>query len=120
MTFDALDAWWWPYVFIALAGWLATDVWRWLGVFAGNRLDETSAVLAWVRAVATALVAAVIAKLIVFPSGTLEASPLALRLAAACAGFAAFLLAGQRIYVGIVVALGVLVGGLWLLPPPVP
>jgi hypothetical protein len=24
---------WWPYIFIAVAGWLATDLWRWLGVF---------------------------------------------------------------------------------------
>ena len=71
---------WWAYVFIAIAGWLATDLWRWLGVLAGNRLREDSEVLNWVRAVATALVAAVIAKLILYPTGILEQSPLWLRL----------------------------------------
>jgi len=59
----------WPYVVIIVAGWLATDMWRWLGVIAGNRLREGSEALNWVRAVATALVMAVTAKLVVFPSG---------------------------------------------------
>lgn len=68
------EQWWAPYLFIAIAGWLATDLWRWLGVLAGNRLKEDSEALYWVRAVATALVMAVTAKLIVFPTGTLEAS----------------------------------------------
>lgn len=105
----------WPYVVIVLAGWLATDLWRWLGVLAGNRLREGSESLAWVRAVATALVMAVTAKLIVFPTGTLEASPLWLRLAAAGIGFAAFLLSGQRVIVGVAVPLAVLAAGLlWL------
>ena len=66
----------WPYVVIIVAGWLATDFWRWMGVLAGNRLQEGSEALNWVRAVATALVMAVTAKLVVFPTGALEASPL--------------------------------------------
>ncbi|MBU2328238.1 MAG: AzlD domain-containing protein [Alphaproteobacteria bacterium] len=105
----------WPYFVIIVAGWLATDMWRWLGVIAGNRLREGSEVLNWVRAVATALVMAVTAKLVVFPSGMLENSPLWLRLAAAGLGFAAFLLAGQRVVVGVVVPLAILGAGLlWL------
>lgn len=104
---------WWPYIVIIVAGWLATDLWRWLGVVAGNRLREDSEALTWVKAVATALVMAVTAKLIVFPSGTLAASPLWLRLAAAGLGFAAFLLAGQRVAVGVGVSLLLLVAGLY-------
>lgn len=104
---------WWPYIVIIVAGWLATDLWRWLGVVAGNRLREDSEALNWVKAVATALVMAVTAKLIVFPSGTLAASPLWLRLAAAGLGFAAFLLAGQRVAVGVGVSLLLLVAGLY-------
>jgi branched-subunit amino acid transport protein len=105
----------WPYVVIIVAGWLATDMWRWLGVIAGNRLQEGSEALNWVRAVATALVMAVTAKLVVFPSGMLETSPLWLRLAAAGLGFAAFLLSGQRVIVGVVVPLAILGAGLvWL------
>ena len=106
---------WWPYLTIVVAGWLATDVWRWLGVLAGKRLDENSEALRWVRAVATALVMAVTAKLIVFPTGTLSESPLWLRLGAAAIGFAAFLLSGQRIGVAVVTStLLVGVGLYWL------
>ncbi|PYB71235.1 AzlD domain-containing protein [Rhizobium wuzhouense] len=105
----------WPFIVILVAGWLATDLWRWLGVVAGNRLQEGSEALHWVRAVATALVMAVTAKLVVFPTGVLEASPLWLRLAAASLGFAAFLVAGQRVLVGVVVPLAILGAGLlWL------
>lgn len=105
----------WLYIVIVVAGWLATDMWRWLGVIAGNRLQEGSEALAWVRAVATALVMAVTAKLIVFPTGTLESSPLWLRLIAASVGFAAFLLFGQRVIVGVLVPLVILAAGLvWL------
>ncbi|KGF68726.1 branched-chain amino acid transport [Hoeflea sp. BAL378] len=114
--YATFEAWWWPYVFIAIAGWLATDIWRWLGVLVGNRLKQDSAALTWVRAVATALLAAVIAKLILYPTGELAGVPVALRVVAAAAGFAAFLLAGKRIWVGIVTALGLLVGGQLLLP----
>ena len=60
MTFAALDAWWWPYLFILIAGFAATDFWRFLGVYLGGRISEDSDLLVLVRAVATALVAAVI------------------------------------------------------------
>jgi hypothetical protein len=102
----------WPYLFIAVAGWLATDVWRWLGVLLGNRLLDDSVLLIWVRAVATALVAAVIARLILFPAGALEATPVALRIGAAAVGFLAFLAFRQRVIVGILVSEAVLFAGL--------
>lgn len=103
---------WSTYLVIIVAGWLATDMWRWLGVVTGNRLDEDSEALHWVRAVATALVMAVTAKLIVFPTGSLADSPLWLRLVAVAIGFAAFLISGQRVIVGIVVSLSLLALGL--------
>ena len=64
---------------------------------------------------ATALVMAVTAKLIVFPTGSLADSPLWLRLAAAGLGFATFLVSGQRVIVGVVVSLVLLSLGLALL-----
>lgn len=115
MSFDAIDAWWWPYLFILLAGWLATDVWRFLGVYLGGRISEESDLLVLVRALATALVAAVVANLVVFPSGALATSPLALRLAAAGGGFVAYLLLGRRVIIGIAAAEAILLGGWWLL-----
>jgi hypothetical protein len=113
LTFDSFAAGWWPYVFILVAGVLATDVWRWIGVVAGGALEEGSEALAWVKAVATALVAGVVGQLIVFPSGELAATPLALRIAAAGIGWAAFMLARKTVLVGVLTAEAVLLFG-WL------
>lgn len=110
MSYDGL----WPYVFIVVAGWLATDIWRWLGVLFGNRIDERSELLQWVRAVATALVAAVIARLILFPTGALAGSPFALRIAAVLFGAACFFAAGRRQIVGIGASVAFLAAGLAL------
>jgi hypothetical protein len=115
MTFDAIDTWWWPFLFILVAGWLATDAWRFLGVYLGGRISENSDILVLVRTIATALVAAVIGNLIVFPSGALADTSLVLRLTAATVGFLAYLGLGKRVIVGIAVAellliLGILLG----------
>ena len=77
MSFSSIDAGWWPFVYILIAGWFATDFWRYAGVLLGRRLSETSEAFVFVRAVATALVAAVISRLILFPSGSLAETALA-------------------------------------------
>ncbi|TKT76952.1 AzlD domain-containing protein [Aquamicrobium sp. LC103] len=115
MTFWSIDAWWWPFLFILIGGWLATDAWRFLGVYLGGRISEDSDLMVFVRALATALVAAVIANLIVFPNGALADVPLALRVGAAAAGFAAYLFGGKYILAGIGVAEAVLLCGIWML-----
>ena len=115
MTFSAIDAWWWPYLFILLAGWLATDIWRFLGVYVGGRLSEHSEFLVLVRSIATALVAAVIANLIFFPTGALASVPLLLRVSALIAGFLCYLAAGKRVLVGILAGEAVLAMGIFLL-----
>ncbi|MCC2688976.1 MAG: AzlD protein [Rhizobiaceae bacterium] len=114
MTFTSLDAWWWPYLFILMAGWMTTDACRFLGVYFGGRIAEQSELLVFVRAVATALVAAVIGNLVVFPSGALAETPLLLRVAAAAIGFASYLLSGKRVLAGILVSEAVLGAGIWL------
>jgi len=114
MTFKAFDTWWWPYIFILVAGWLATDAWRFMGVYLGGRIAEDSEILVLVRCVATALVAAVIGNLIVFPSGELANTSLVLRVGAVAAGFAAYLIFRKRVLVGILVAEIVLLTGIAL------
>ena len=114
MTFDAIDAWWWPFLFILVGGWVATDAWRFLGVYLGSRLAQDSEALVLVRAVATSLVAAVIGNLVIFPSPALAATPLALRIGAVALGFAAYLALGKRVIVAIIVAELVFGIGLWL------
>jgi hypothetical protein len=112
MTYDAIDAWWWPYLFILVAGFAATDVWRFLGVYLGGRVSDDSEILVLVRAIATALVAGVIGNLIVYPSGALADTPLALRAGAVAVGFAAYLASAKRMLVGIFVAEALLVAGM--------
>ena len=112
MTFSAFDTWWWPYLFILAAGWLATDVFRFLGVYFGGRIAEDSEALVAVRALATALVAAVIGNLVVFPSGALAAAPLELRLISVAVGFIAYLLVRRSVLIGILVGEAVLLASL--------
>ena len=114
-TFQTLGQGWagdfGPYLFILLAGTLMTDIWRWLGVLAGNRLHDDSEALIWVKAVATALIAGVIGKLILFPTGALATVPVALRLVAAAFGWGTFMVARKSVLAGVVAAELVLVGG---------
>lgn len=115
MTWNSISDWWWPYFFILVAGWLATDLWRYLGVIVGGRIREDSEALVLVRAVATALVAGVIAQLILYPSGALADSSVILRIGAALCGFVAYLFFGKHVIVGVAAAEIVLISGLVLL-----
>ena len=101
------------YVFIIVAGTLGTDLWRWLGVIGGKQLAEGSEALTWVRSVATALVAGVIANQVLYPGGVLATSPLGLRLLAGALGFGSFLLARKNMAIGLPVALATLAAGLY-------
>lgn len=112
MNWDSFSDWWWPFVFILLAGALPTYLFRVLGVIVGGRVREDSEVLVFVRCVATALVAGVIAQLILYPNGELANSPMWLRVGSAAAGFAAYLIAAKRLLVGILVAEALLIAGL--------
>ncbi|MEM1045604.1 MAG: AzlD domain-containing protein [Pseudomonadota bacterium] len=112
--YTLIDAWWWPYLFVLLVGFLPTEIWRVIGVFLAGDLEENSPILVWVRAVATALVAAVIAKLVLFPTGALATTPVALRVGAAATGFAVFKFSGDRVAAGVIAAEAILIGG-WLM-----
>ncbi|HWT61412.1 MAG TPA: AzlD domain-containing protein [Ochrobactrum sp.] len=112
MNWDSFSDWWWPFIFILLAGALPTYFFRVMGVIVGGRVREDSEALVFVRCVATALVAGVIAQLILYPNGELANSPMWLRVGSAAAGFVAYLIAGKRLLVGILVAEALLITGL--------
>jgi hypothetical protein len=105
----------WGYLVLLLVGFLPADIWRLLGVIVGSGLDEESELLVWVRAVATAVLAGVIAKIVFFPPGSLAAMPLAIRLAAIGCGFLAFLLVKRSVFAGLAVGEAVLITGGFLL-----
>ena len=98
-----------PYLVLILVGFLPSDLWRLLGVVVGHGVDEESEIIIWVRAVAVAVLAGVIAKLIMVPPGALAMVPLELRLAAIGCGFAAFLLVRRSVFAGVLVGEVVLV-----------
>ena len=101
-----------PYLALILLGFLPSEVWRWLGIVLGRGLDEESEIILWVRAVATALVAGVVARIVLIPPGALATVPLcgAARRASAC-GFLAFLLIRRSAFAGVLVGEAVLVAG---------
>ncbi|ALN73262.1 AzlD domain-containing protein [Aureimonas sp. AU20] len=112
-SYRALVAPWWPFLFILLAGWLPTDVWRWLGVLSSGRIDEKSTLIVAARAIATGLVAAVIGRLLLFPGGSLATIPDWIRIAALAGGFCAYLWLGRQTLVAILVAEIILLGVPW-------
>lgn len=101
----------WPYFALVLFGFLPNEVWRWLGVILARGVDEDSEIFLWVRGVATAVLAGVIAKLTLFPPGALATVPTALRVGAVMAGLTAFLLIRRSVFAGVAVGELVLIGG---------
>ena len=77
---------WNALLILLVAGFLPNEVWRMLGLWFGGGIDEGSELLIWVRAVATAILAGVIAQIVVQPPGALASIPEWLRYAAVVAG----------------------------------
>jgi branched-subunit amino acid transport protein len=94
------------YGAIIVAGFAVTYVWRFLAVLAIGRLDAESDLLLWVRAVATALVAALVLRLVTAPAGLLAEASMSAMLVALAVGVAAFALVGRRVEVATAVAIG--------------
>jgi hypothetical protein len=100
-----------PYVALLLLGFLPSEMWRWLGIVLGRGLDENSEIIQWVRAVAVALVAGVVARIVLFPPGALASVPLGVRLTALACGFFAFLFIRRSPFAGVLAGEAVLVVG---------
>lgn len=110
-----LDGPWWPYLALLLFAVIPTEMWRWLAVAFARRLDDGSPWLEWVRLVATALLAGVVAKLMLTPPGVLADVPLLVRLAAIAVPAAIVRLTNRRVMLAVVAAEAVLIGGAWWL-----
>ncbi|MBS9476623.1 AzlD domain-containing protein [Ancylobacter radicis] len=100
---------------VILVGFLPNEIWRLLGVLFGRRIDENGLWMQWVRAVATALLAAVVARLLLVPNGALIALPLWLRIAAVAAGIGGFVGFRRSVLAGVLTAEAVLIAGAWWL-----
>jgi branched-subunit amino acid transport protein len=106
---------WHALVVLLVAGVIPNQIWRMLGLWFGGGIDEGSELLVWVRAVATAILAGVIAQIVVQPPGALAGVPEWLRYGAVAAGLAAFLATRQSIFAGVACGEIVLLAGKWWL-----
>jgi Branched-chain amino acid transport protein (AzlD) len=102
----------WPYFLLVLLGYLPNEVWRFFGLVLARGLNEDSEIVIWSRAVATAILAGVIAKLIVFSPGALLSIQLPVRVTAVVCGFIAYLAVKRSVFVGVAVGeAALLLGG---------
>lgn len=93
---------WSALIYLFIAGYIATDIWRLLGVLAAVKVNEDSEVFRWVKSVSTALVAALIARIVLFPVGALADVPLWVRGGALGLGIIIYLATKRSIALGII------------------
>ncbi|MCR6736316.1 MAG: AzlD domain-containing protein [Afipia sp.] len=98
---------------LLFAGFLSNEVWRVLGLVIGGGIDEGSEFLVWVRAVAAAILAGVIAQILISPPGALATVPDVVRYGAVAAGFAVYLAARKSVFAGVVAGEIVVLAGKW-------
>jgi hypothetical protein len=106
---------WHALLVLLLAGFLPNESWRMLGLWLGGGIDEESELLVWVRAVATAILAGVIAQILVLPPGALASIPGPLRYGAVAVGLIVFMLARRSIVAGVLSGEIVMLAGKWWL-----
>jgi branched-subunit amino acid transport protein len=106
---------WHALVILLIAGVFPNQIWRMLALWFGSGIDEGSELLIWVRAVATAILAGVIAQILLQPPGALASVPGWLRLAALAAGAAGFIATRWSIFAGVACGEIVLIAGKWWL-----
>ena len=94
---------WHALAVLLLAGFLPNEIWRMLGLVFAHGIDEDSELFLWARAVATAVLAAVIGKLLLLPPGALAAVPLLVRLGAIMCGFVGFLAIRRSVFAGVAI-----------------
>lgn len=99
----------WAAFLIILVGAAATYVWRALGVALSGRIDPEGAVFQWIACIAYALLAALVARMIVLPTGPLAQTPMIDRAGAAILAFAVFFAGRRNMLLGVGVGAGALV-----------
>lgn len=98
---------------LLFAGFLSNEVWRVIGLVIGGGIDEGSEFLVWVRAVAAAILAGVIAQILISPPGALATVPDVVRYGAVAAGFAVYLAVRKSVFAGVVAGEIVVLAGKW-------
>ncbi len=94
----------WIWLTLAIAGTAANDIWRMAGVWLSRGADPQAPWMLWVKDVSTALVAALVARMLLVPTGELAAIGSAVRFLAFGAGVAAYVLSRKNLAIGLACA----------------
>lgn len=90
---------------IVAIGFFATEPWRWAGVLFSKDISEEGDIIIWVRAVSTALIAALVMRLLIAPPGSLENTPMSIRFFALLIATLTYLMWQRRLIPSIFVGL---------------
>lgn len=99
---------------VALLCGLATYLWRGLGVMFSGAIRTESPIFVWVGCVAYAMIAGLIVRILLMPSGTLMQTLLTDRLLACVAAAMVFFLGGRNLFYGVITGGTVLVVLNWV------
>jgi hypothetical protein len=92
------------WITLLVAGTAANDIWRFTGTWLSRGVDPSGPLMTWVKDVSTALVAALIVRLLILPTGEFAAVKGAVRYTAFAAGIAAYILSRKSLAAGLVAA----------------
>jgi hypothetical protein len=106
---------WYPFVILLVAGFLPNEVWRLLGLVIGGGIEESSELLVWVRAVATAILAGVIVQILIVPPGALAGVPDVIRYSSAIVAVIGYFAARKSVFIGVVCGEIFVLAGTWLM-----
>jgi hypothetical protein len=98
---------------LLLAGFLSNEIWRVVGLWIGGGIKEDSEILIWVRAVAAAILAGVIAQILIAPPGALASVAPVVRFGAIAFGFVVYLAFRKSVFAGVVAGEAMVLAGKW-------
>ena len=92
---------------------LATYVWRFAAVMISHRIEANHLIFEWFTCLAYGMIAALVARTLILPSGLLAVVPLWHRLIPMALAFLGYYLLGKRLWVGIVFGETGLIALMW-------
>jgi branched-subunit amino acid transport protein len=111
--FDYWSGGLWPYMALFLFAFIPSEFWRMISIFIMRGVDPRSEVLEWVRAVSNALLAAVVASIIIAPSGALALVPIHARVGAMALALVVFMIFRRSVFGGVVSGVAATVAAAW-------
>lgn len=106
-----------PYALMLVVAAIPTGLWRAGAVVLSRSISSQSLVFEWVRFVATALLAGVVAKLLANPSGALALAPEWGRFGAVALAFAAFMTFRRSVFAGVLTGEAFLIASVFFTQP---